>query len=230
LSFQGIASAFNTRIEGRIDAPVAAFPGPESNSSVLSTVLAETNELSFFQNASLSPSELSKMQADFQNITDGGPFPEFASPSSPGSRGSPATTLKELFQNFTISLLSQTSLLPDYRTPYAPPRLTNVTFTTNENVYVYDRGTLWTAYGLATFFSALATIWGLLLMLWTGIPYSFSFSTVVRAARTADMSIHVSTEEGEGDEPLPRNLAEANIVFQGSRVECISAREMPDKV
>lgn len=105
---------------------------------------------------------------------------------------------------------------PNYSSPFAPSNLTNVTLESYHNIYVYDSATLWVAYGLAIFFSALAVIVGLVAIALSGASYDNLFSTIVRVARTAEMTVEVEGTEGAGHQPLPKHLAKARMVMSSS--------------
>ena len=100
---------------------------------------------------------------------------------------------------------------PNYSSPFAPPELANVSLTTSQNIYLYDKTTLWIAYGLSMLFTALAVLIGMVAMLSNGESYSNSFSSIVRVARTADLSAEVRGKDGSGSDPLPPYLKEARL-------------------
>jgi hypothetical protein len=124
-----------------------------------------------------------------------------------GTRGDLKSALETLFQNITISLMAEEYLRPNYSSPYAPARLTKVTFHNNHNIYLYSKSTLWIAYGSALFFTLMAMLIGLLSMLKNNVAYANNFSTVLRVAKIATMDVEVLDEEGDGRQPLPARLA-----------------------
>ena len=102
-------------------------------------------------------------------------------------------------------------LRANYSSAYAPPRLTNVTIQSQENKYTYDVDTLWVAYGIAVLFASLATLLGLLTIWRSKASYSHRFSTIVRVARTADLSEEVRSDDKSGQDPLPEYLKRAHL-------------------
>ena len=105
LSYQGIMTAFNQLILGDIRIHDGTYVN--TNTTIVKTVLAQTDELSFFRN--LHPShDLTQeyLQTTISNMT-GDAYPGLLSTSLPRTRGDLKKTLEQLFQNFTISLLSE---------------------------------------------------------------------------------------------------------------------------
>ena len=80
LSYQGMMAAFNQVVLGTVE-------DSKENTSIMRTILAETQELAFIQETLLSNSTARSGQG-------------------PGTRGSLNSTLEQLFENYTISLLS----------------------------------------------------------------------------------------------------------------------------
>ena len=79
------------------------------------------------------------------------------------------------------------------------------------NVYVYSSARLWTAYGIALFFAAVAAAVGIWAFIVNGVSYSQDFSTVFRVARGATMSEEVKTEDIDGRDPLPKYLKTSKV-------------------
>ena len=102
---------------------------------------------------------------------------------------------------------------PNYSSPWAPPNQghVNVSLETYHNIYKYDWETLWISYGLAVLFTTLAVVAGVVALILNGVSYSDNFSTIVRVSRTADMSVEVMDDDGDGREPLPKYLKEARF-------------------
>jgi hypothetical protein len=69
----------------------------------------------------------------------------------------------------------------------SPPKLTNVTISTATARYTYDGFSLWLAYGLAIFFSALGLVVGNLALFFSKVVYDKSFSSLVRATRNPEL-------------------------------------------
>ena len=82
---------------------------------------------------------------------------------------------------------------------------------TYHTVYSYDRTTLWIAYGIPLFFATLVVIAGMFAILLSGASYSGNFSTIVRASRTAKLSVDVADQDGSGCDPLPKYLERARL-------------------
>ncbi|OQN98196.1 hypothetical protein B0A48_15472 [Cryoendolithus antarcticus] len=141
------------------------------------------------------------------------PFANFAKSYNRSTGVSLQDALEELFQNFTISLLSE----PYLHSPYTPEPSALVTFSTFHNVYTYSYRTLWIAYGLAIVFATLSVLGGAIALLLNGASYSTTFSTIVRVGRTVQLSEEVSAADGEGFEPLPKHLAKAKVRFPHTR-------------
>lgn len=109
---------------------------------------------------------------------------------------------------------------PNYSSPFAPERLTNVTSELTLNIYVYASTTLWLAYGLAILFACIIVAFGTILMIMQNASYNGNFSTIFRASRAAQISAEVSHEDGSAHEPLPKYLATAKVRFtQAEKVD-----------
>ena len=76
---------------------------------------------------------------------------------------------------------------------------------------------LWLAYGVAIFFTVIAVCIGLAAMLVNGSSYSNSFSTIVRAARGAEITVTIQEDDLDGKDVLPQYLKEAEIRFRSAR-------------
>ena len=95
------------------------------------------------------------------------------------------------------------------------PESKYISVATGVSVYSYNAKTLWLAYGLAILFSVLSVAAGLYAIFVSGRSYSKHFSTIVRVARTADLSEDVLEHERSGEDPLPRRLKHARLDFGG---------------
>ncbi|GAB7365597.1 hypothetical protein MBLNU230_g6666t1 [Neophaeotheca triangularis] len=125
--------------------------------------------------------------------------------------GALQSTIEELMQNVTVSLLSSPSLRHrNMSAPWAPPP-TNVTFGEYHNVYEYSAGKLWLGYGVAIAVATLAVIWGFSITWSSGAFYSNNFSTIFLAARNAE--IDHDTAYSSGQDPLPKPLSRASVRF-----------------
>ena len=87
---------------------------------------------------------------------------------------------------------------------------------TYQSVYSYNKVTLWIAYGLSIFFSALAAIAGIVAIILSGASYSNEFSTIVRVTKTGDLDVEIGDRksDGFGRDPLPGYLE--HVGFQRS--------------
>ncbi|KAL8753297.1 MAG: hypothetical protein Q9184_005465 [Pyrenodesmia sp. 2 TL-2023] len=103
--------------------------------------------------------------------------------------------------------------VPNYSSVFAPEELVNVSLPTYQNIYIYDRATLWIAYGLSLLFSTLAAIVGLVAITLSGASYSNQFSTIVRVAKTGELNVDPGDQrsDGFGRDPLPEHLKHARL-------------------
>ncbi|KAL8985284.1 MAG: hypothetical protein Q9205_000982 [Flavoplaca limonia] len=213
LSYQGIMAAFNQLIVGSAGMKYSFPDGyKESNTTILRTVLADTKELAFLGNWADTTGTFSGLQdridqntaKELQGLTGEKPL---------GTRGALKSTLEELFQNLTISLLAEPYFKPNNSSIFAPEELANVTLRTYQNIYIYDRTTLWIAYGLSLLFSTLAAIVGLIAVNLSGASYSNQFSTIMRVAKTGELNVDLGDQryDGFGRDPLPKHLKHARL-------------------
>ncbi|KAF7185298.1 hypothetical protein HII31_13370 [Pseudocercospora fuligena] len=215
LSYQGIISAFNRLILGFGEFKTSDGSGLDIG--VLSTILTDTEELAFLhsgdQTSKLCPkSDLQNLQNEVSDGTQWA-YRGLANPVPHGTRGYLRDALEGLFQNFTISLLADPYLQPNYSSPFAPERLTNVTSELTMNIYVYASTTLWVAYGLAIFFASLIVAFGATFMVVQNASYNSDFSTIFRASRSAEINVEFLPEDARAQEPLPKRLARARVRF-----------------
>ena len=104
LSYQGIMAAFNQIVLGAIQNQGDSVG---VNTTIMKTILAETNELAFIRD--WDPTS-SSMYSDLQSMitnSAGWAYPGLANSKLPDTRGDLKSTLEQLFQNFTISLLAE---------------------------------------------------------------------------------------------------------------------------
>jgi hypothetical protein len=127
--------------------------------------------------------------------------------------------------------LTKTSSRPNQSSPFSPPKLTNVTHQKYQNVYEYDRRTLWISYGLAIAFTALAICSGVVAIVSNGASYSNAFSTIFRVSRTAGGEINIYAGDGAGHDPLPGylKLARLNLYCDTTDAGKYELLEVPDK-
>ncbi|KAH0366783.1 hypothetical protein KCU65_g5160, partial [Aureobasidium melanogenum] len=211
LAYQGIADAFGQLILGAVGLGGTTLPFPEVtyDSSIAQTVLLDTNELSFVQ--TWSPNTNFLDLATLSEQSNGTSYIGLSDTKNFTSRGPLSKALEDLFQNITLSLLSEQYLQPNYSSLYAPTPMENVTFTSYHNVYVYNRHTLWIAYGVAIGFTLIAVVIGILALLSNGSAYNNNFSTVLRIKKTTGEEI--LEHEADGSEPLPKRLAKARVLL-----------------
>ncbi|KAK5701853.1 hypothetical protein LTR97_004671 [Elasticomyces elasticus] len=208
LSYTGIADAFNNLIIG--ESSPAAVTGTDI--PVEHTVLMLTKELAVL--------------SGYDGDQDEPQPPAIGRSVFPlrGSLGPLSRALEQLFENITISMLSEPYLLPNHSSPFAPPRYKKVTFTTYHNIYVYDPITLWTAYGIAILLTAIAVGTGTYALWTNGVAYDTNFSTVLRTSRLSKrlkgVDEELAGEDGQDDDgsrPLPDCLANATIIITTGR-------------
>ena len=110
LSYQNIMAAFNSVLLGTIVDP--SIPSG-LNSSIMKTVLADTTELAFIRDWQPHPvdGDFANLQTQLSNSSQSAYQGILAHSDVSKSRGSLGANLQELFQNFTLSLLSQ----PEFR-------------------------------------------------------------------------------------------------------------------
>ena len=227
-SYMGISAAFNQLILGSITmggygTPTKGVdskrPGVAYNSSIATTILMETEDLAFivdFNGVNQTSDYLQTMLSD--------QFPSRRDTRS-GARGQFKSALETLFQNFTISLLAEEMLRPNYSSPHAPIEDTEVTFNTYQNIYVYSASTLWTAYGLAIFFALIALALGFRALFLNNGSFTNDFSTVLRTCRDAALSAELRSEDRDGCQPLPERLAKSRIRINQDGYNASSEKE-----
>lgn len=123
-----------------------------------------------------------------------------------------ARALEQLFQNVTISLLSNEQFQYNTSLPGAPRPIEIQTWTVR-NVYVYGAPILWISYGLALAFSTAGVMVGLAVMGVTGVAFSNNFSTYLRTIRRAGLSLEIHSSDIDGADPVPKYLAGAQVAF-----------------
>lgn len=177
-----------------------------TNTTVMSTVLSQTKELSFLENYSNAvgyslenPSINTTWNGLSVNVSSSGSLPV-------------AKSLEVLFQNATISLMSNALLQPNYSSPYAPP-MAEVTTTPYQDIYVYSADVLWIAYGIAGAIALICVFIGIVTLLRARATYTNKFSTVLRTTRAAELSSQLQPVDMVGNDPLPGHIADATIKF-----------------
>ncbi|TKA83191.1 hypothetical protein B0A55_00682, partial [Friedmanniomyces simplex] len=127
--------AFSRRILGSIglDGGSANVPALNAQSEITETILMDTEDLAFVANWHMNPDQTNKMWYNLQTMTQiakGTSFVGLTNVNLIGSRGPLASVLEQLFQNVTMSILSEPSLQPNRSSPYAPQALTTLTVET----------------------------------------------------------------------------------------------------
>ena len=121
--------------------------------------------------------------------------------------------LEQLFQNFTLSLLSDSGLVKNAsQADNLPVQVTSYPIT-----YVYDAEALLLAYGIAFVCSVACCAVGLYAFFVNHASYQNLFSTFVRATNDAELRSLISSND-DGADPLPKSLSRAEIsMMDGSR-------------
>ncbi|KAI9694792.1 MAG: hypothetical protein M1822_000408 [Bathelium mastoideum] len=229
LSYQAVLQAFASIITGNIT--LAGFTlGLMDATSIRSTSLMATKELYYLTDSALNM-DTQQNQLNLQNIIMNSNSSEVSGAKrlqqAPSSQ-SLSDVIEIMFQNFTVSLMSSPQLQPNYSSAGAPPNAT-VTQSTTQQVYAYAAGKLWAAYGTATLFTLASVIVGILAMFRNGASYDDAFSTILRAARGAELSVEMEHSDMEGRSPLPTYLANATVVLPVGKSEesASDAKEEP---
>ncbi|KAG9600182.1 hypothetical protein KCU77_g4239, partial [Aureobasidium melanogenum] len=138
LEYQSIADVFGQLVQGSVGlgGDALPFPAVTFNSNIAQTVLLDSKELSFIQTWSPN-SEFLDLET-LSEESNGSSYVGLSDAKNFTSRGPLAKALEDLFQNITLSLLSEQYLQPNCSSPYAPPPNETVTFTSYHNVYIYN--------------------------------------------------------------------------------------------
>ena len=127
-----------------------------------------------------------------------------------------ATAIESLFQNMTITLLSQPRYLKDQTEPIT------VISRTSRNIYVYSPTRLWLAYGLGlglTFVVAAVGCWNVFS---ANASYSNRFSTVLRTTRGLELDALVEKSHRNGEDPVPRAIKRAQLsIVEGLNTDAV---------
>ncbi|KAM0714117.1 hypothetical protein Q7P37_011081 [Cladosporium fusiforme] len=211
-SFMAINDAFNDLLRGRLPYAIG-----NADSGIVRTVLAETDDLPFL--------------ASEQRRINRWPAASFftgqnKSPAS--SRGSLIELLEGLFENVTVSMLSEPTLQPNFSSRCAVSPLAEVTFEEWHNIYAYDAATLWAAYGAAIISATIAVSVGFSAMHLNGAAYDANFSTILRTSqiseppRMDDHDPEPGDERDDGSKPLPKSLEKAIVLVNAEKQELCS--------
>ncbi|PPJ49634.1 hypothetical protein CBER1_02171 [Cercospora berteroae] len=118
--------------------------------------------------------------------------------------------IEELFFNVTISMASSPMFTYNITAPNAPENVA-VTISKMGNIYSYSADKLWLAYGLAIGITIINVGFGLLAIFRTGASFTLNFSTIVRAAKNADVSLETDEQVLPGKDPLPKEWKRATF-------------------
>ena len=158
--------------------------------------------------AQLLPLTESKPQS--RNQENWTPYPGFAY-NTPYFNRSLGTATEELFQNITLSLLSEPEFARD------SDENVDIFISRTQNAYFYNRTNLLLSYGLSLVLSFFACLVGCVSIFRGNVSYSNKFSTMLRTTRDDSIDTLVATEDRNGADPLPRYLAKAAISLGQSR-------------
>ncbi|RFN48804.1 hypothetical protein FIE12Z_6859 [Fusarium flagelliforme] len=118
--------------------------------------------------------------------------------------------LEQMFENVTISLLSNSEFLQQDHTLSRGP----ITRFSPQNAFSYEPRNLFIAYGLGIAFSLIVVIFGLLCIKSASASYTNSFSTIVRTTRNPELDAVVPSAETSGAEPLSKHLSCVRLVLR----------------
>ena len=121
-----------------------------------------------------------------------------------------ADTLEALMADLSLSLFSREEFL----TPLERP--TRVKTLSYDNVYTYNWQRLWLAYGTAAACTTCAVSMAFIAMLRHGATYSNCYSTLLRMAFGQKLE-GIFSEDDEGEDPLLKRIAVAEITLGGKR-------------
>ncbi|WPG99355.1 Hypothetical protein R9X50_00216900 [Acrodontium crateriforme] len=195
----------NALLPGLIQGTLATQQTPPC--LAFSTVLADTAELAQLQLYNVSAGIISGQVAGNRYNQLSQYLPSTKNAAKPRSLQS---TIEEMFQNVTISMMSSPNLRYNVFSPIAPAPV-DVNFKLYGNIYNYSPGKLWLPYGLAVGASLLCVLAGLLATLSTGASFSAQFSTFVRIAHNMEVRAEFSEGGIPGKDPLPEAVKASTI-------------------
>ena len=70
---------------------------------------------------------------------------------------------------------------------------------------------MWLSYGISIALSTAIIVYALVVMVANNAAFSNDFSTIVRVAKRAPLSVLVDYEDGQGVDPLPKYLETAQL-------------------
>jgi hypothetical protein len=114
--------------------------------------------------------------------------------------------LEQLFQNFTLSTMSDSGLIKNSsQAAFVPVQVTSYPIT-----YVYDSETLLLAYGLAFGCSVVCAAIGLFAYFVNDASYQNLFSTFVRASNDRELRALIDPHD-DGADPVPKSLSKIRV-------------------
>jgi hypothetical protein len=106
VSYQGIMAAFNEMFIGSITS--TSGYDFNFNTTVASTILAQTTELAFLRGITLAGDVYTDLRTFLLEMNSSAPgYQGLVNPHLPNSRGQLKVALEEIFQNYTVSLLAE---------------------------------------------------------------------------------------------------------------------------
>ncbi|KAH8800282.1 hypothetical protein F5884DRAFT_548026 [Xylogone sp. PMI_703] len=135
--------------------------------------------------------------------------------------------IEELFQNMTISLLSN----QNFQLNSSAAKFTQTEVLESQLVYRYNKLDLWAPYGTAIACTIVCVILGGYALLESGLSYSNSFSAIVLATRDKSFDEMVPIDNLGGQDPLPKDVARTKVIYvrdtgegSGYRVQATNPR------
>lgn len=122
--------------------------------------------------------------------------------------------LEQLFQNFTLSLLSDSGLIKNSTTADQVP----VQIETWPITYVYRRADLFIPYGLSLLAALLCSALGMRAFLVNDASYSNIYSTYLRATNNARIDRYIDDSD-TGHDPLPKSFGAVTINLTEHKVD-----------
>ncbi|KAI0971280.1 hypothetical protein F4678DRAFT_434327 [Xylaria arbuscula] len=204
LSYTAILDAFTQTMSGSVSG--SKFTNhPASDSNIISTTLTNTMQLQYLVEASKVRNSTLERIFEKYNNPNGRGISNWANWVKPAPQPSLPRPIEEIFNNFTISLMSSDALQPNPESIYCPPPV-NVTFTVLKPVYSYAPPKLWISYGAAIVATSLALALGSI-----GLRANGDFSTILRATYGAVLSVSMKREDAQATAPLPTYLEHARV-------------------
>ncbi|KAF2093385.1 hypothetical protein NA57DRAFT_81313 [Rhizodiscina lignyota] len=212
--------ALGTILVGQID--TSLFLGPAGTSSDVGDLNVETIHTSVMTTSLVNSDELNPIFEFLETCTNGrSSCPYYETNGSlgitpPATQAPLSQAIEQLFQNITVSLLSNSRFL----TPPASSPPTTITMFFPQNWYVYTWWRLVAPYAVALLFNLIGCALGLRALHESRASYSQRFSTVLRVARSARLDgEYPSQEERErakatgkvGADPLPKEMENAEV-------------------